>query len=151
MREYAHIVNLPTVIVIDEKIQIKDAVVVEVKKYVNKDLPTLYSELGKLKQSHLKKPDTKSVSHTTDSLLVKQGEEISSSYGDKIFQKLCVEQEICKKINEIEGYDILSQCGLVASIIGTLATAVIPVWVPIALLAVIITKIGLRKFCKCPN
>ena len=130
-------------VTINETITISDKIVAEVKKYPNKDLPSLYTDLAKLEEKQSRIRTAKLIDY------VDRGKKILENYHETFFQTICEEYEMCKKIKTIKELDLTTQASLIGTIIVSLVGTVLPIWIPVALLALIIAKIGISKFCKC--
>ena len=130
-------------ITVNETITISEKIEAEIKEYPKKDLPSLYADLAKLEEKQSLIRTAKLIDY------VDKGKRILETYHEKIFHKICEEYEICKKIKQIKDFDIPTQASLIGTIIVSSIGVVLPIWIPVALLSLIIAKIGISKFCKC--
>lgn len=115
----------------------------QIEKYVNKELGTLYEELAKLEQTNSPQKFAKKIDFR------ERGKKIVEYFHSELHDKICIESKICSKISSIDKLTIPTKVALVAQIITSLAGVSIPWYFPSVLLATIIVKDGLSKFCQC--
>ena len=130
-------------ITVNETITISEKIEAEIKEYPKKDLPSLYADLAKLEEKQSLIRTAKLIDY------VDKGKKILETNYEIIFHKICEEYEMCKKIKHFKDLDITTLASLVGTIIVSSIGIVLPIWLPVALLSLIIVKIGISKFCKC--
>jgi len=129
-----------------------DSVSAQIKKYSKSELSALFTELGELQISHIQKVGFEKGIHfrLTDEPRDKIGKRIIEDFREKLYQKICIEFDYCKKKKNFENLEILAISGMIIpSILQVIGNDPDSSWIPSPLLAVIIAKMGLTKFCNC--
>lgn len=111
---------------------------VEIKKYLDLNLEDLFILLGETEYANKHRFST-AISDP------EKGREIFNLIKSTLFQKICVEFQFCEKIKNPNFKIKLILVETLMEIIQHLLAPGIP---PI-LIATIIAKIGIKKFCKC--
>jgi len=130
------------VVVVNEILTISEQV--EIQKYTQTDLVELYSELGRLQDPTKRQYKVAAVEDDK-----KKGLGRLEKYTNELRKKLCEELGICKKIDKYNKLEVTAQIAFVATALQSYVFETIPNFIPLILLAAIITKIGLGKFCNC--
>ena len=73
-----------------------------------------------------------------------KGRKIFADLHSKLFQHVCVEYEMCKKLDDPAFQDPVYLVTALADVISSLT-----IGIPPFLMATILVRIGLRDFCKC--
>ena len=110
------------------------------EKYLTKTEDDLYDQLGAMY-----KPNSAFTATTID--FTKRGKKRFSELQEKLFEFLCVENQMCEKIEKFAKSDVLALFGIVSGLL--VVYAMLPTWIPIGIIAAIIVKQGIRKFCQC--
>lgn len=116
----------------------------QVRKYTEQSLDDLYSELARLQD-----PTKLQVATAAVTDFVKDGKERFEHFREELYKKLCIEYELCSKLEQLEKLGLVDKTERIYYIIVSLSALVIPWYIPVAMLAAIIVKDGLGKFCNC--
>ncbi len=130
-------------LVISNEVRIR-TVNVTIEKYMNKDLDGLYSDLARIQDPTKLQVATASVID-----FVKVGKHKLENFQEVLHKKICIEFEMCKKLDNLKRLSPTSQAGLIAQLIASITVTVIPWYLPAGLLASIWVKEGISKMCKC--
>lgn len=66
---------------------------------------------------------------------------------EKLYQFLCIENQICEKIKKMEKHDVLTLFSTVGGLL--IESTIMNPLIPVGVVTAIIIKIGIKKFCKC--
>ena len=109
----------------------------EIENYLSLDEDMLYSLLPQYDAQY-------DGQYFSPDAQISAGKQIFQSLQEKLNQKICIEWDMCKKINDPVFEDSLK---LVIVIGDAIATKIL--MVPPILIASILVKIGVRSFCHC--
>lgn len=111
----------------------------EIEGYLSRDLDALLVSLAETEYA---------LGFKFSSMEIKpeNGEEVLNSLENKLFNIICVKWRFCEKKDNPRYNDTVNLISAIADIIAALTIKVTP-----TLLAVILFKKGLSKFCKCPK
>ena len=104
----------------------------EITKYLKLNLESLYKLLG----NNVKSDNSSYV-----------GEKILKGIDQKLYQKICNEMEYCKNKSQFSYLETQSLAILLVENLGNITY--MQKRIPNELLAIILIKIGLTRFCKC--
>jgi len=109
----------------------------EIVEYNSMDLDSLFSLLGETEYAATYKfaPGKKSI---------EKGIEIFDSIKEKLYRKICIEWKYCEKRRNPKFSDTIE---IITALIDVIAEILIHI--PPALVATILVKKGLDKFCRC--
>jgi hypothetical protein len=112
-----------------------------VERLLSKSLDDLYEELGR----SLISPEFPSTASITRQNAVQRGKSFVSSSLEKLRSKICVDWRYCGKRGDYGDFQSLAYAvaPLVSSVVGVPATTAM-------IVAIILIKSGLDKFCNCP-
>lgn len=68
---------------------------------------------------------------------------------EKLYQFLCIENQICEKIKKIEKHDVLTLFSTVGGLL--IGSTIMNPLIPVGVVTSIIIKIGIKKFCRCEH
>ena len=105
----------------------------EITNYLKMDLDLLYQILGQ--------------NFASDGNLISKGKVILAEIDQSLYQKICNEMEYCKNKSQFNYMDTKKLAGLLVSNLEEIHNKESKI--PTTLLAVILVKIGLSRFCKC--
>jgi len=108
----------------------------EITDYLSLDIDQLYSLIG-ASERYDSEPD---ISGWVDNIQI--GKELFKKLENSIHQKICVEWQICRKLDNPEFQDLANLVVEIAVIIAGIGTKI-----PLLVIASLIVKIGVRKFC----
>lgn len=86
---------------------------------------------------------------TAKSKWVKRGKERFDNVAKSLYQKICQEWDGCDKIQQADFNLVVNLTSLV-SMIATLIQAIVAPGLTLSFAVLLVTKIGLDKFCNCP-
>ena len=78
---------------------------------------------------------------------VEKGKTRFEENSEKLYQFLCIENQICEKIKKMEKHDVLTLFSTVGGLL--IGSTIINPLIPVGVITAIIIKIGIKKFCKC--
>lgn len=121
------------------------------KELVNYDLSELYQILGRSLDGMEITADGTAIQ--SDFHINPNSDEEAKEHGTNSFEKLkekikneiCDKWDACNKIDELENRQ--DEMGIITAVSDVLSTSLIGI--PVVLIAVIVCKIGIRKFCSC--
>lgn len=116
----------------------------QVRLYAEKDLDDLYSELARLRD-----PTKLQVATAAVADFVNDGKERFEQFREELYKKLCIEYQLCSKLEQLEKLGLVDKTERIYYIIASLSVLVVPWYIPVAMLAAIVVKDGLGKFCNC--
>ncbi len=110
-------------------------------RLLSKSIDDLYEELGR----SIITPDYPSAASVTKQNAVQRGKSFLSGSSEKLRAKICVDWRYCSKRGEYGDFQSLAYAvaPLVSSVVGVPATTAM-------IVAIILIKSGLDKFCNCP-
>ena len=111
---------------------------IEVTEQINQDISKDYEELGKtyIGGALYAKVETPQ----------EKGKRNFDMLHDELFEIICVKHKACEKMDSLKGSDIAPVIDVIVGIIsGVLGNP----FIPCVTVARIITKKGIKKFCKC--
>jgi hypothetical protein len=112
----------------------------DIDRFLSQDIDTLLSTLSLLESSK-----TEGLKYLPGQEL-EQGKKIFDSLSTQLYQKICVDWEFCKKRNDPDLSDTVNLVATIMDILSSMTLGFPPV-----LIATILTKKGLTKFCGCPG